>query len=103
MKTTAILLICLCCVGCGMTPRAHFYTGQLADIGTTDYALDHGAVEANPFAEDIQDVLLLKLIYAAITEGLVYLDPEHADTYYWIGAFAGYAAGGWNTYQIMSH
>lgn len=106
LKASNLIVISLLFVfvGCAkMTPKAHYYTGQFGADGLTTWcALDRGFTEMNPIADDIQDVLLLKLIFTGFVETTVYFYPELADTLYTIGAVVGYTAGGWNTYQILS-
>ena len=98
--------ILIACSGCAsMTPRQHFYMGKYgADLGSTYYALevDGRFEEANPSADGIEEVIIMKLVVTGIVEGAAHLFPERADTFYKIGAIAGYCGGAWNTYQIMS-
>ena len=96
------LAVVLAFTGCA-SPRQHFYAGQGFDTATTYYALeiDGGFEEGNPMADDMQGVLLMKLVGIGIFEGLAYLFPEQADKIYTIGAISGYGAGAWNTYQVV--
>ena len=103
MMAAAILIACGGCAS--MTPRQHFYMGQYgADLGSTYYALevDGRFEEANPSADGIEEVIVMKLVVTGIVEGLARLRPEQADTLYKIGAFIGYGAGVFNTYQVVS-
>ena len=49
-----------------------------------------------------EEVIIMKLVVTGIVEGAAHLFPERADTFYKIGAIAGYCGGAWNTYQITS-
>ena len=102
---TALLVLGVCltlaCTGCS-TARQGFYAGQGLDVATTAYGLNNGFVEANPLADDMQDVLILKAGLVLLVEGIAHLDPDHADIYYTIGAVGGAVAGGVNLYTIGS-
>jgi len=95
MAGLAMALLFAC--GCG-TARQHMYAGQAFDLGSTAVMLNQrGFYEANPLADDVQDVLILKAVFCGIVELMVWADPEHAKGYYKFGAVAGYVAGAWNT------
>jgi len=95
------LVIIMLASGCA-SPRQNFYAGQGFDYGTTHYALEinGGFEETNPLANNMQDVLLMKLVAVGVFEGLAHLFPKDADRIYWIGAVTGYGAGAWNIYQV---
>ena len=98
----AVIAVCALMSGCG-TARQHLYMGQGLDYATTDYALDHGFSESNPLAETSEDVLIMKAVVIGLVELAAWWDKENADTYYWVGAFAGYSAGAWNVHEISRH
>ena len=95
------LAVIIACTGCS-TPRQHYYAGQGLDLATTYYALevDGGFEEANPLADDMHDVVLLKLAGVAVIETMAHLYPSHADTLYMIGSVIGYGAGIHNIYEV---
>jgi len=94
---TALLIACT-----GCTPRMHMYAGQGLDLASTYDALERhdGFYEANPLADDVQGVLLLKVAGIGFIELLAHLCPEKADTLYAIGAIVGYGAGIHNIYEV---
>ena len=99
-----LFLVCIFSTGC-LSPHERFYAAQGADVVTTYYALEHdeGFYEANPFADDIQDVLIMKAIIIGATKLAVYLYPESKNTCYWIGTIAGSTATGWNLFELARH
>ena len=96
-----ILLIFMCC-GCG-TARQNFYAGQGFDLSITYYGLeiDGNYKEINPFADDFEDVLIMKIVVVGVIELAAYLDPDNAKVYYVIGSVVGYMAGSFNTYMLI--
>jgi len=99
MVALAIVAIFGC--GCG-TARQHMYAGQALDAGTTAVMLNQrGFYEANPLADDVQDVLILKAVFCGIVELMAWADPEPAAGYYKFGAWAGYVAGTWNACLML--
>lgn len=93
--------LCLLCSGCS-TPRRNFYAGQSLDLATTYYALEmrSGFKEGNPLADDMGDVMIMKLSAVSVVELMAHVFPSSASPVYWTGAIAGYAAGGMNLYTI---
>ena len=81
------------------------YMGQFSDLGTTFYALemDGRYSEANPLADDCEDVAELKVALLGLSELLARRYPAHADSIHWITAIAGYLAGGINLYTLSQH
>ena len=94
-------MLALMASGC-ITARQGFYAGQGMDVATTAYGLNNGFTEANPLADDMQDVLILKAGLVLLVEGIAHLDPDRADAYYTIGGVIGAVAGGVNLYTIGS-
>jgi len=99
---TGLLLCVIALLASGCTPRMHMYAGQGLDMATTYNALElhDGFREANPFADDMQGVLLLKVAGIGFLETLAHWFPAHADRVYTIGAVFGYAAGVHNVYTV---
>ncbi len=93
------MLVAMLVGGCS-SPRQNFYAGQGFDVATTQYGLEHGFEEANPLADDMQGVLLMKVVYVGITEALAHMFPDDADLIYNAGGVIGLGAGAWNTYTI---
>ena len=92
----------LCMTGC-TSARGNMYVGQLTDLGTTYYGLevDGDYSEANPSANDMVGVLLMKVTAIGVIELGAYMFPDHADVLYWIGAGCGYCGGAYNTTLLM--
>lgn len=96
----AIALLVALLTGCG-TARAHMYYGQGADLATTWYAIEDGAEESNPLADDVEDVAWMKAGVCCIVELAAHIWPEYRDNIYKVGAWAGYLAGAQNVVQIV--
>jgi len=100
-----VIALLLCGVvlfsGC-TTARQHMYMGQLADAGTTYYALNikDGYREANPLADDVVGVIAIKAVFVCFVELFAYLFPNQANTFYGIGAASGYAPAVWNILEM---
>ena len=112
VTTLELILICIICVlgiclvlsitGCA-SPRQNFYGGQMLDAETTVYALEQGYADMNPFIDQPQDVVLLKLAYIGLIEFMAYLYPDYADTVYCVGGIMGYGLGAYNVFYMAGH
>lgn len=82
--------------GC-MTPRQFFYLGVAADVGSTAVMLNQdGYYEANPLAEDAEDIAVLSVGLIAGVEAAAAQWPDDADSFYVIGGVLKLLAGLWN-------
>jgi len=85
--------------------------GQASDWGSTYYALevDGGFEELNPVFGDggNSDVLLGAALIKVGMFGVFYvageISPDSRKTLWQIFGWTGFAATGWNTYQIVTH
>lgn len=107
MKIWIVLLLAL--TGCASMPKSEWYAAGCAalDLGTTAYALDHGATEVNPLAVDGYEVASLVVFSAVAHWGIhrwvkrTYHNQGKAAPW-WLG-YGSYrcAIGAWNLDQII--
>lgn len=89
------------------TALVHALIGQSVDVVTTDMAMsDERFEEGNPIwwnPEDSGSMLASKFIIVGVGYLIGEVKPNwRTPIYYSIGG-AGYAAGAWNTYQMIEH
>ena len=96
MKILVTLLILLLLLnGC----MSFAISGQIADVGTTYYGLEHGYEEANPAYNDINDVVIGKIILLGLCIYIAENSPTSIKNkiYAYIGLL-GFGYSAWNIY-----
>jgi len=112
MKRVLVLILILFLLNGCVTFRPHtktekillgaFVTSQMADIASTEYALNHGCKEMNPiYGKDpsLGKMILFKGLFVGIIYLLGQIDPKHRPIFYSIPTAITLGAVANNVYQ----